>query len=289
MNIDRIEKGFTHGGKFHADDVFAAALLTIINPDFKVERGFNVPENFDGIVFDIGFGEFDHHQADKKVRENEVAYAAFGLVFERFGSLVMDEEDMAKFDERFVQPLDINDNTGEDNEIAKLISRFNPSWDEECDTDEYFEQAKQFAMTILKNEFRYYQSSKKAKEIVAKELGNAKDGILVLSQYIPWKKAVEGTDIDFVIYPSKRGGYCAQGVAKQPEEEGKEALSYDFPEEWRGKTKEELPGISGIPTLSFCHNSGFLLSADTVEDCIKACEITRERVEKEAKEQTTDE
>ncbi|MBE5962580.1 MAG: MYG1 family protein [Lachnospiraceae bacterium] len=282
--MERFEKGFTHGGKFHADDVFAAALLTIINPDFKVERGFEVPENFDGIVFDIGFGEFDHHQADKKVRENEVAYAAFGLIFERFGGLLMDEEDKAKFDERFVQPLDINDNTGEDNEIAKLISRFNPSWDEEADTDEYFEQAKQFAMTILNNEIRYYKSSKKAKQIVEQELSNAKDGILVLSQYIPWKKAVEGTDIEFVIYPSKRGGYCAQGVPKQSEEEGKEKLSYDFPEEWRGKTKEELPEISGIKTLSFCHNSGFLLSAGTVEDCIKACDITRELVKKEEAE-----
>ena len=54
--------GFTHAGKFHADDVFATALLQIIRPDIRITRGFVVPDDFDGIVYDIGFGMFDHHQ-----------------------------------------------------------------------------------------------------------------------------------------------------------------------------------------------------------------------------------
>ena len=48
--------GFTHAGKFHADDVFATALLQILRPDIKITRGFVVPDEFDGIVYDIGFG-----------------------------------------------------------------------------------------------------------------------------------------------------------------------------------------------------------------------------------------
>ena len=48
--------GFTHAGKFHADDVFATALLQILRPDIKITRGFTVPDDFDGIVYDIGFG-----------------------------------------------------------------------------------------------------------------------------------------------------------------------------------------------------------------------------------------
>ena len=28
--------GFTHAGKFHADDVFATALLQILRPDIKI-------------------------------------------------------------------------------------------------------------------------------------------------------------------------------------------------------------------------------------------------------------
>ena len=50
--------GFTHAGKFHADDVFATALLQIVRPDIKITRGFVVPDDFDGIVYDIGFGMF---------------------------------------------------------------------------------------------------------------------------------------------------------------------------------------------------------------------------------------
>ena len=47
-------RGFTHGSKFHSDDVFATAFLKIINPEIQITRGFEVPDDFDGIVYDIG-------------------------------------------------------------------------------------------------------------------------------------------------------------------------------------------------------------------------------------------
>lgn len=37
----------------------------------------------------------------------------------------------ARFDEKFVQPLDLNDNTGEKNELASMIGMFNPVWDDD--------------------------------------------------------------------------------------------------------------------------------------------------------------
>ena len=36
--------GFTHAGKFHADDVFATALLQIIRPDIRITRGALCPD-----------------------------------------------------------------------------------------------------------------------------------------------------------------------------------------------------------------------------------------------------
>ena len=75
------DKGFTHAGRFHADDVFAAALLRLCNPNIRIQRGFSVPEGYDGIVFDIGDGPFDHHGKDSPVRECGVKYAAFGLLW----------------------------------------------------------------------------------------------------------------------------------------------------------------------------------------------------------------
>ena len=35
---------FTHSGKFHADDVFSAALLLYLNPEITITRGKQVPE-----------------------------------------------------------------------------------------------------------------------------------------------------------------------------------------------------------------------------------------------------
>lgn len=37
---------FTHGGKFHADDVFSSALLLYINPEISITRGNSVPDDF---------------------------------------------------------------------------------------------------------------------------------------------------------------------------------------------------------------------------------------------------
>ena len=66
---------FTHSGKFHADDVFSSALLLYLNPEIRLTRGNKVPEDFDGIVFDIGRGRYDHHQKDSRIRENGIPYA----------------------------------------------------------------------------------------------------------------------------------------------------------------------------------------------------------------------
>ena len=144
---------FTHGGKFHADDVFSAALLLYLNPEIVITRGNRVPENFDGIVFDIGRGRYDHHQKDSRVRENGVPYAAFGLLWEELGGAILGEELAAEFDEAFVQPLDNNDNTGEKNELATLIGNFNPAWDAQGGSDAAFFQAVSVAGMILENKF----------------------------------------------------------------------------------------------------------------------------------------
>lgn len=114
--------GFTHAGKFHADDVFATALLQILRPDIRITRGFTVPDDFDGIVYDIGFGMFDHHQEPREYRANGVPYAAFGLLWRVLGPGLVGERQARLIDENFIQPLDLNDNTGEQNSLCDAIS-----------------------------------------------------------------------------------------------------------------------------------------------------------------------
>ena len=51
-----------------------------------------MPDDFTGIVYDIGRGEVDHHQKDSRIRENDVPYAAFGLLWEAVGADILGEE-----------------------------------------------------------------------------------------------------------------------------------------------------------------------------------------------------
>ena len=203
---------FTHGGKFHADDVFSSALLLYINPEIHITRGNKVPDDFEGIVFDIGRGPFDHHQKDSRIRENGVPYAAFGLLWEVLGKEILGEELAVRFDESFVQPLDNNDNTGEKNELATLIGNFNPSWDANDNGDQEFFQAVSVAGMILENKFERYKGNERADKRIDEILKDhdQKSRILVLPEFIPCQKALSETDIAFVIFPSNRGGYCIQ-------------------------------------------------------------------------------
>ena len=145
-------KGFTHGGKFHADDVFSTALLQILRPDIQVTRGFVVPDDFDGIVYDVGGGMFDHHSEPRECRPNGVPYAAFGLLWRLLGAQLVGEHQARLLDENFIQPLDLNDNTGEQNSLADAIGSFNPLWDSKDDPDVCFWRAVPVAKQILENE-----------------------------------------------------------------------------------------------------------------------------------------
>lgn len=265
-------KGFTHAGKFHADDVFSTALLQYLNPEYTYTRGYQVPDDFDGIVYDIGWGEFDHHQADARVRENGTPYAAFGLLWEKFGVSIVGEDEAKRIDAMFVQPLDLSDNTGKANDICQIIESFNPVWDSEEPEDEAFAGAVEFAYKILKHKFEAVHAEKRGEAMIKSALAKAKDKIVVLEKTAPWKPLVSPTDIEYVVYPSKRGGYAAQGV---PVTADSLELKRPFPEEWRGANAEELAQRSGVPGLRFVHKSGFLLTAETLEEAIQCCKLSQ--------------
>ena len=277
---------WTHNGKFHADDVFSAALLLYLNPEIRIFRGNRVPEDFAGIVFDIGRGRYDHHQKDSRIRENGIPYAAFGLLWEELGADILGEELAEKFDESFVQPLDDNDNTGEKNELASLIGSFNPAWDSEDNNDEAFFQAVSVAGMILDHKFERYLGNERADQRVnellkAKEEQSAENTedsrILVLPEFVPCQKRLSETQIAFVIFPSNRGGYCIQPQKKEY------SMNYkcSFPSEWLGLEGEELVQATGLESASFCHKGGFLMTMGTLEDALEACRISLRKFSEE--------
>ena len=280
---------FTHSGKFHADDVFSAALLLYLNPEIMITRGNRVPEDFDGIVFDIGRGQYDHHQKDSRIRENGIPYAAFGLLWEELGADILGEELAQKFDESFVQPLDNNDNTGEKNELATLIGNFNPTWDAEGSNDEAFFQAVSVAGMILENKFERFRGNERAdkriEEIYAhheqavhdREKHRDDARILILPEFVPCQKFLSETEIAFVIFPSNRGGYCIQPQKKEY------SMNYkcSFPVEWLGLENEELVVATGLKSAGFCHKGGFLMTTGELADAVQVCRISMEQFQEQ--------
>lgn len=42
-------EAMTHAGRFHADDVFSAALLSILNPKINIIKRNKVPDDYEGL------------------------------------------------------------------------------------------------------------------------------------------------------------------------------------------------------------------------------------------------
>ncbi len=263
-------EAMTHAGRFHADDVFSAALLRILKPDITIIRRNKVPEGYDGLVFDLCGGEYDHHNENLLARDNGVPYASFGLLWKEYGAELVSKSAAEAFDESFIQPLDIQDNMGGNNQLARVITQANPTWDSGLESDACFFKAVDVATFILQNEIASMRSCENAKAIVGEALSKMEDDTVVLDVGVPWKGILIPSKAKYVVYPSARGGYNIQAV---PIEIGSQECKLPFPAHWRGKNREELENIIGIPGVNFCHPGGYLMNTDTEEQAICICKL----------------
>lgn len=255
-DIKEMKQALTHAGKFHADDVFAAAFLKIINPDIRIIRSNNYME-FDGLIFDIGFGKYDHHMADNEKRSNGLPYASFGKLWREFAPELYGNFVCEKVDKELIQDLDLSDNTGSYNALAFAISVFNP--EDVTKNDKEFMEALTFAKEILLRLVEKIKRNEKDLAEVKLALEEAVDKrVVVLEKSLYYKEVLVNSDAIYVVYPSNRGGFAAQGVPKSLDTV---ELKKPFPEEWVKK----LP-----PYLKFCHTSRFFITADSFEDIMHA-------------------
>ena len=263
---------YTHAGVFHADDVFATALIKMINPTIQIARVNRVtPEMMadDCLVFDIGEGEYDHHQVGKALREDGTPYCSFGLLWRDYGRLLCPDKAWEKVDRDLVLPIDKTDNGIERNTLSAAIHSFNPNWKMASDAaDECFRDAVGMARGILAN----YISNANAEYEAETEVLNSTVvdcAILVLDQYLPWQDTVieQMSDILYVVFPSNRGGYNVQTVPDAP---GSFTGRKGFPSEWLGNPDKTLG-------MTFCHPGNFLLATETLDQAINCARIAVER------------
>lgn len=279
----------THNGTFHADEIFATLILSKILQEITLIRVQEFRDNpkDNVLVYDIGAGKYDHHQlGGNGQRQNGVKYAACGLIWKEFGKQLLkkynveDVEYTWKYiDNNLIQFIDSNDNgqlpklqTEYRNvHLSYIIGLFNSKWDEEDENDDNFMRALEIANTIFDEFLTDAFSKMKAKKIVDKAIDESKDGIVILEKYVPWKDFIVNSEnekakkINYVVFPSKRGGYCVYAV---PVEIGSFENRKSLPQSWRGKRDEELQKVTGVKTARFCHNAGFICSCETIEDAI---------------------
>lgn len=282
----------THGGRFHADDVFATVILMKCLGIAKVYRAIKLPKDIPDnvIVYDIGFGAYDHHQkGGNGKRWNGVPYASAGLIWRDFGGKLLENSCDSAYvlnivDKGIIQGIDAIDNFDVPRidyptdimSISQAVSFFNPVWDSDENIDEAFVKAVKFAEIIFDNVLKAAESKAKARQPVEDAISKADGNIMVLSPFSPWKNFLlksenpKAKEIEFVVFPSNRGGYNWCCVDK--DFYGREHRR-DVPREWWGCAVEELRKKTGVPTANFCHVDGFIGGAETLEDTIQMVKL----------------
>jgi len=278
----------THSGNFHADDVFSIAVLKHVLPSFKLVRTRDkaLIESAD-IVVDVGgeynpdTGRFDHHQrGGAGERENGTPYSSFGLIWKRYGLALCDNNQAVadRVDSGLVSNIDAIDcgyvkGVVEGITLSQTLSMFNPTWEEEGNFDECFNEAVDFAARLLTRFIASAHGSVNAKAIVAKAIENAEDArVIVLEKYTPWKKTVHilSSDALFMVYPSHSGQWILQTVPVEP---GSFEDRKSLPKAWAGLSDEEFQVETGLDDAVFCHNGLFIAGTKSFESTMKLAEV----------------
>lgn len=285
----------THDGGFHADEVFAIAVLRAALGEFDLVRTRDADRQAAAdLRVDVGgrsdaaTGDFDHHQrGGAGERENGIPYASFGLVWRQFGPQLTDDEAVVRaVDERLVQGVDANDVglrlsvAANDSGITPLsvsqaISAFNPPWDADVGDEQVsaaFERAVEFASSVLANELASARGLARADALVKEAIEAAEDPrIVVLSQGMPWHRPMleKSSEALYAVYPKKRG-FAVQAV---PARLGEFDNRKDFPAEWAGLEGEELAAVTGVADAIFAHNGRFYASAASLEGALALASV----------------
>lgn len=281
----------THNGTFHADDVFATAVLSILyKGNVKVFRTRDTEIIKKGdIVYDVG-GEyieekdrFDHHQiGGAGKRANGIPYAAFGLVWKKYGSQVCGDAVVAeKIDQKLVQPIDANDNgmdlfteTGTviPYTFQSVVFAFRPSFQEGDTYDAAFMELVSFAKKILEREIIKVRAMLVAETYIEKAYQSSTDKrLIILDEKYPWEEiATKYADSLFVIAPRIDGKWKVEGIFVKA---GSLERRRYLPEAWAGLRDEALQKATGVPDAVFCHNGLFMAVAESKEGIIKLAQL----------------
>lgn len=296
---DRPMTACTHSGTFHADDVFATALLKLHFDSGLVIRRSRDPEVIAAadIVFDVGgicdpkMLRFDHHMADFPRRKDGRPFSSVGLIWEHYGTQILwkvtglspikDLQDIAaQIDQEFILPIDLIDNgvtAPGATDVTVAVDHFNPNWTEassDDDVDAAFFRAVDFARSMLLRIFAAKLAEYRAETEIHDAAMRTEDPRLIeLPRSVPFRNAVHRlqlTELLYVVSPSgNKGNWGLTAVSVEP---NSFVNRKDLPAAWAGLTDAELQTVTGVDDAVFAHRSRFFAVARSRAGALKLAE-----------------
>jgi uncharacterized UPF0160 family protein len=292
----------THSGGFHADELLSSVILTHLFPQAQLRRTRDrewLKPATDKIIYDVG-GDysseaqiFDHHQRPGPLREDDQPFSSFGLVWKHFGrdylaALDVPEDDVeaihAKFDAKFVLPIDLLDNGAMEPSVAgplsiltlpSLLGSLKPVFDDTSPTadDDAFFKALPIAASFVEAALRNLAAKARAEGVVLTAIANAGTSpILELPMGMPYRSALDLAEADHIMFMiNPRGAdWTLNGIKLSNDTFDQRA---DLPAAWAGLTDVALENASGVIGAKFCHNGRFIAVADSRDAILKMAEL----------------
>ena len=262
----------THSGPFHADEVFAYALLRVfLGEELELLRTRDAAliARAD-IAIDVG-GEydpprrrFDHHQ-----RAYHGPLSSAGMVLswlEHAGKLSVRLAAQVRAD--WVDYIDAVDNGrrspgGGVPCLSLIVATLAEQAHSPADFDARFLEAAAMCEGVLRGLVAMEHRSEEASSAVLAAMRNAEatgSRVLVFDRHYKWKRAYfeHGGGhhaSDYVLFPDDDGGWRLLGI---PDEAGSFGLKRPLPAEWAGLVDDELASVVGVAGAKFCHKNRFL-------------------------------
>lgn len=292
--MNSVKKIVTHSGNFHADEVFACAVLILVfgeeNISITRSREEDVIAAAD-IVVDVG-GQysperfrFDHHQPEGAgIRDNGIPYASFGLVWKQYASELTNlSEVVERIDTRIVAPIDAGDNGYElvdlkadiaPYKISSLIGAFNASWSEDADVvnNKNFFKMVTLAKDILEREILMATDFVQAEHFTEEAYTQAQDKrIIIIDGVYPGEEVLQKYPEPLYVVrlrQDKRWGVKCVKKEKHTFQNRK-----NLPVRWAGLRDEEFQKVTGVPDALFCHKALFLAVAESKEGALALAQL----------------
>lgn len=286
-----------HDGKFHADDLFAAAALRLLlrgkativrTRDPKIIESAEYVADVGGI-HDLEKNRFDHHMTGGAgTHENGIPYAAFGLVWKKYGGeLSGSTEVAARVESKLVSPIDADDNgvslVQSTNPVSpyglhNVLYTLRPTWKEDPKMyDTSFMELLPLAERIITREIKIARDSILAHSIVEGAYASTEDKrCIVLDGPYPYQETL-GAHAEPLYVVSPRSGdtkWKVECIRKNPSGfENRKSL----PLAWAGLRDEEFAKVSGVSDAVFCHNGRFMAVAMTKSAAMALAQIALEQ------------